>query len=164
MSCLLRKSFQGSATCRSSTWVTTNSVQLPAEVWANLFSGLSNLQEVWTWGGTQLQCSCLLKSGPICFQGSATCRSSTWNDNKLSELPAEVFSGLSNLQDLDLRSNSLGQLPAEVWANLFSGLSKLQKLDLEWNNLSELPAEVFSGLSNLQDLDLECKLAWAVAC
>ena len=61
-------------------------------------------------------------------------------------------------------ANSLGQLPAEVWANLFSGLSKLQKLNLGWNKLSELPAEVFSGLSNLQDLDLYSKLAWAVAC
>ena len=65
--------------------------QLPAEVWANLFSGLTKLQKL------------------------------ILNDNSLSELPAEVFSGLSNLQDLDLGENWLGQLPAEVWANLFSG-------------------------------------------
>ena len=100
--------------------------QLPAEVCANLFAGLSNLEKLNLESDTklselpaevfsglsnlqdlepvvQLACgSCLLKSGPICFQGSATCRNSTWESNELSKLPAEVFSGLSNLQDLNL--------------------------------------------------------------
>ena len=83
---------------------------------------------------------------------------------------ANLFSGLSNLQDLDLYYNSLGQLPAEVWANLFSGLSNLQKLNLGVNKLSELPAEVFSGpicsqlTQQLAGSGPVWQLAWAVAC
>ena len=48
-------------------------------------------------------------------------------DNDLSELPAEVLAGLSNLQILNLGANYLGELPAEVWANLFAGLRQLTK-------------------------------------
>ena len=47
-------------------------MQLPAEVWANLFAGLTKLHKL------------------------------DLGDNRLNELPAEVFSGLINLQDLDM--------------------------------------------------------------
>ena len=97
---------------------------LPMEVWANLFAGLSQLQML------------------------------DLRKNRLSLLPAEIFAGLGNLQELRLGKNSLGDLAMEVWANLFAGLSQLQKLDLRKNRLSLLPAEVFSGLGNLEELDL----------
>lgn len=151
LSCLL-KSFRGSASCRSWTWVTTGwesfrlmSLQglalrnldlsenyvgeLKIEVVANLFTGLSNLEEL------------------------------DLSENSLSELSADaadVFSWLGKLQKLDLGYNSLDldEFSAEVWANLFTRLSNLQELTLRANSLKELLPEFFSGLSKLQYLDL----------
>ena len=98
--------------------------ELPADVWATLFSGLSNLQV-------------LELSG-----------------NQLSDLPAEVFHALTNLQTLYLHGNKLSELPAEVWANWFAGLGNLQTLNLQSNRLRELPAKTFKALSSLKKLDL----------
>ena len=95
--------------------------------------------------------------------------------NNLSMLPVGVFSGLSNLQYLDLNENSLSTLPAGIFSGLrdleelyldgnglsmlpvgvFSGLSNLQYLYLHDNNLSTLPAGIFSGLSSLEELYLD---------
>ena len=67
------------------------------------------------------------------------------------ELKKSDFSGLSNLQRLDLGDDNLSELPPGA----FDGLSNLQEpADLGGNNLSELPPGVFDGLSNLQELDL----------
>ena len=78
--------------------------------------------------------------------------------NTLRELPSEVFAGLSKLQWLFLFFNKLNELPAEVWGNLFAGLSNLQGLSLGWNKLGDLPAAVwahlFAELRNLRWLDL----------
>ena len=67
----------------------------------------------------------------------------------ITVLPPNVFSGLSNLQKLDLHSNSLG---GGLQAGVFNGLGNLQVLDLGSNALSTLPAGIFSGLSSLRQL------------
>ena len=65
----------------------------------------------------------------------------------MTELPAGLFSGLSELTDLDVSGNELTSLPAGV----FSGLSKLEVLKLGVNQLTStsLPDGVFSGLTGL---------------
>ena len=77
-------------------------------------------------------------------------KSLSLHDDQITELPKEVFSGLSKLETLNLGSNKLTTLPKEV----FSGLSKLETLILDYNKLTTLPKEVFSGLSKLKTLDL----------
>ena len=68
----------------------------------------------------------------------------------MSALPADVFDGLSSLQQLLLGGNQLDALPADV----FAGLISLDWLWLHDNALSELPAGVFAGLTNLTTLRL----------
>ena len=94
--------------------------------------------------------------------------------NDLTALPADVFDGLSSLENLDLKLNDLSKLPDGVFdglssledlllggnyltalpAGVFNGLSNLEYLSLSANDLTELPAGVFNGLSNLEDLKL----------
>ncbi|MBD3559660.1 CHAT domain-containing protein, partial [Planktothrix sp. FACHB-1355] len=69
------------------------------------------------------------------------------SSNQLSQLPAEICQ-LTNLQTLNLYNNQLSQLPAE-----FGQLTNLQSLDLSDNQLSQLPAEICQ-LTNLQSLYL----------
>ncbi|XP_044174047.1 leucine-rich repeat and transmembrane domain-containing protein 1-like [Acropora millepora] len=45
-------------------------------------------------------------------------------DNAITLLPGNVFSGLRNLRTLNLRNNEINQLPQ----NVFSGLTNLQNL------------------------------------
>ncbi|MEO0842121.1 MAG: COR domain-containing protein, partial [Cyanobacteria bacterium J06643_5] len=69
------------------------------------------------------------------------------SSNELSSLPAEIVQ-LTNLQSLNLSSNELSSLPAEI-----GQLSNLQSLNLSSNELNSLPAEI-GQLGNLQSLDL----------
>ena len=84
------------------------------------------------------------------FSGLSNLEELNLSENELTELPAGVFSGLSNLEELHLRFNELTELPISI----FSDLDSLKELDLARNDLRELPAGVFSGLSNLEELDL----------
>ena len=94
--------------------------------------------------------------------------------NRLTELPAGLFDGLTALQRLHLQRNHLVQLPpspfgglyalrrldlshnsfSQIPEPLFRGLSKLEVLWLDHNNLTRLPAHVFDGLESLWKLDL----------
>ena len=60
------------------------------------------------------------------------------------------FSGLDNLQGLNLLGNSLTVLPSGV----FDGLSNLRHLDLGTNDLTEVSVGVFDDLVHLQHLHL----------
>ena len=52
----------------------------------------------------------------------------------MTELPAGLFSGLSELRAINLSGNELTSLPVGV----FSGLSKLTSLQLGFNQLTDL--------------------------
>jgi Leucine-rich repeat (LRR) protein len=88
-------------------------------------------------------------------------------DNLLTELPEELFIGMSSLAKLDLSNNSLIELPetliycinlttlklgsvyggnnlTAISPSLFRGLKKLQELDLSQNNLKNLCQEIGS--------------------
>ena len=69
----------------------------------------------------------------------------------IAELRPGDFSGLSNLETLDLWSNRLTSLPADI----FAGLDRLRVLYLGQNRLASLPADVFSGLPRLRTLQLD---------
>jgi Leucine-rich repeat (LRR) protein len=73
-----------------------------------------------------------------------------WLDLIGGELPWDVIKNLDNLKELDLGYNNLSELPPGT----FDGLGNLQTLDLSDNNLSELPPGIFDGLYNLQGLYL----------
>ena len=68
----------------------------------------------------------------------------------LTTLPSDIFSGLSKLTMLGLISNQLNSLPS----NVFSDLTKLTALNLRQNELTSLPSNVFSDLTKLENLDL----------
>lgn len=77
--------------------------------------------------------------------------SSRFFPSKLTSLPAGIFTGLTNLQKLDLSGNQLTSLPAGV----FTGLTSLQDLCLVGNQLTTLPDSIFTGLTSLQKLHLD---------
>ena len=84
------------------------------------------------------------------FNGLSNLEQLSLRTNSLSSLPADVFDGLSALKALQMHDNSLSSLPE----NVFDGLSSLEYLTLYDNSLTRLPADVFDGLSALEDLRL----------
>ncbi len=66
------------------------------------------------------------------------------------DLKSGDFAGLTGLITLNLHSNELTTLPADI----FSGLSALETLRLQNNQLSTFPTGVFSGLTSLTTLNL----------
>lgn len=71
-------------------------------------------------------------------------------NDKLRELPPDLFCCLPNLETLSLRSNDLHQLHP----HLFSNLTTLTKLLLNGNKLQILPDNIFQGLRGLLTIDL----------
>ncbi|WP_152535157.1 Calx-beta domain-containing protein, partial [Candidatus Synechococcus spongiarum] len=104
------------------------------------------------------------------FNGLSKVRILHLEDNALTTLPDNVFSGLSSLEQLYLGPYSNGTfIPtgkggSSYWASrnpltsisadAFSGLSKLKHLSMSNNSLISLPEDVFDGLSNLVGLSL----------
>ena len=72
-------------------------------------------------------------------------------DNKLENISAEMFVGLSRLKQLYIFLNRLPQLQT----NVFDALVKLETLGLDFNRFSALPGTVFRQLKYLEELYLE---------
>ena len=70
--------------------------------------------------------------------------------NSLTVLPSGVFDGLSNLRHLDLGTNDLTAVPSGV----FDDLVQVQHLHLNDNALTTLPSGVFNSLRNVLHIDL----------
>ena len=70
--------------------------------------------------------------------------------NRIADLPAEAFRGLSELIHLDLSGNPLGAIASTT----FAGLTSLQTLGLQDVDLAELPPGLFDDLSGLLILTL----------
>ena len=84
------------------------------------------------------------------FSGLAQLETLDLSGNSLSALPVGVLADVFGLVDLDLSGNSLSALPAGVLADFFG----LEVLDLGGNSLSALPADVFADLVALEVLHL----------
>ena len=85
------------------------------------------------------------------FEKFINVKSLDLNRNRLRSLPVGIFSGLSKLELLDLRSNILG---SSLTPGVFAGLTKLRIIRLNNNQLSRLTPKVFAGL-NLQTINLK---------
>ncbi len=72
------------------------------------------------------------------------------NNTDLPTPTAQHFSDLSNLTFLDLISTNLSSPPAD----LFQSLSRLEELRLSSNGITSPPANLFHGLFELRELDL----------
>lgn len=70
--------------------------------------------------------------------------------NKLSHLPGGVFKSLANLSNLDLSSNKITEISAET----FQGLGRLERLYLSENQIRSIHSDAFRGLENLLELKL----------
>ncbi|XP_068100277.1 vasorin [Hyperolius riggenbachi] len=70
--------------------------------------------------------------------------------NKLSYLPGGVFKSLTVLSNLDLSSNQI----TEITADTFQGLGRLERLYLSENQIRSIHPEAFRGLENLLELKL----------
>ena len=82
------------------------------------------------------------------FDGLTALEELHMNNNSLTTLPADVFDGLTALKQVDLWNNSLTTVPADV----FDGLTALEELRMDRNSLETLPAGVFDGLTALEEL------------
>jgi len=96
------------------------------------------------------------------------------NDNKISKLSENTFSGLVKLEVINLAENIIDRLPNKVFKSLkslrelnlrgntiseiqkraFAGLGKLSLLDLSNNNLESIPTEALLHMTNLAELNL----------
>ena len=82
------------------------------------------------------------------FTGLTVLKEIRLHDNELSSLPEDPFTGLTALKHLWLQNNELISLPDDV----FTGLTALIILTLSDNELSSLPDDVFTGLTALKHL------------
>ncbi|XP_067369656.1 platelet glycoprotein V [Channa argus] len=72
-------------------------------------------------------------------------------NDKLRELPSDLFCCLPKLQKLSLRSNDLHYLHPQ----LFSRITTVETLLLNDNKLKSLPENLFQGLGQLLNIDLQ---------
>ena len=125
--------------------VSNPSTKLTALV-ASDFSGLSNLE------GLDLGANSLTASGlpANVFSALTSLTELQLNNNQLASLSANVFSPLTSLTELQLNNNQLASLSA----NVFSPLTSLAELNLSNNQLTSLPATLLTPLTSLTELQL----------
>ncbi len=82
--------------------------------------------------------------------GLNTLRIVDFSYNRLTELPNNIFHGLTALERLYLNANRFSSLPQDI----FHGLIALQELFLSNNRFAALSENIFHGLTALQDLYL----------
>ncbi|XP_060592017.1 immunoglobulin superfamily containing leucine-rich repeat protein-like [Ruditapes philippinarum] len=80
-----------------------------------------------------------------------------------ADIPAGLFTSLSALQEIDLRSSGISSISADTFTNL----ALLTKIDLSENSLTTLPEGMFTSLISLSTVELgtnswdcTCDLAW----
>ena len=90
---------------------------------------------------------------PTLFHQSVALQKLYLQNNSLSLLSSEIFSGLDNLLLLNISYNDISSpLLSET---IFSGLQKLVALDLGHNSLTKLRSGLLSNQNNLQILNLQ---------
>lgn len=87
---------------------------------------------------------------PGAFRATAHLERLDLGDNRLTDLPSDVFHPLHQLQYLNLTGNRLAALPQQ----LFRYVNCLQEIRLAANLLSVLPYQAFASARELERLDL----------
>lgn len=84
---------------------------------------------------------------------------------KLNELPADLFSGLSELRQLTLRTHNTdwGDLSLRLSPAVFTTVRRLEQLDLSENGLTLLPSALLCPLSRLAFLNISSNQIGEVA-
>ncbi|KAJ6630884.1 Leucine-rich repeat-containing protein 15, partial [Pseudolycoriella hygida] len=96
-----------------------------------------------------------LTLSPNMFAGMSQLGVLSLNDNAISEIPSGTFSGLPNLQALQLYRNNFSVLEADS----FPDLQQILILDVGNNPIGEIRDNAFRGLDTLQTLYLsDCRL------
>lgn len=72
-------------------------------------------------------------------------------DNSITSLPSDSFTGLPHLETIDLRGNDLKEIDPSVFRD---GMGKLAHLILADNQLSVIPYQAIQPLRSLKTLDL----------
>ena len=73
------------------------------------------------------------------------------SDNDLVTLPANAFTGMTNLTTLRFQNNRI----TTIEAGAFNGLGGLATIELNNNRISTLPASAFSGLSSTGQMSID---------
>ncbi|KAK6300725.1 hypothetical protein J4Q44_G00288230 [Coregonus suidteri] len=73
------------------------------------------------------------------------------SQNELMEVPDRVFEPLSSLRNLDLSANFITHISKDS----FSGLVQLERLYLHGNRIKSIQSEAFKGLEDLLELKLQ---------
>ncbi|XP_068229005.1 chaoptin [Palaemon carinicauda] len=85
------------------------------------------------------------------FQNSTQLQELDLSHNSISELPEDVFLGITRLH-LDLSHNKLSSFPDKIFER--AKIQKLQSLDLSYNNFKEIPVERLQQFFFLSDLSM----------
>ncbi|XP_078664119.1 uncharacterized protein LOC144907189 [Branchiostoma floridae x Branchiostoma belcheri] len=110
----------------------------------NAFYSLSNLTSL------TLNSNLLTKLKPNMFTGLRNLDILQVNDNDIIDIQAGTFATMPQLTNLELSRNKLTHLGF----NMFKGLENLRQLDLMFNNINEISAGTFEATSNLKSLYL----------
>lgn len=106
----------------------------------------------------QINYNKLSKIEKYTFRNLSQLNSLTLNDNQISEIEAQAFEGLKNLTSLFLSSNKITAKTLTRYPNVFSGMPNLQNLDLYANSISfadnKLKHPPFKDLNQLRVLTL----------
>jgi len=104
---------------------------------------LSNLSKL-----KELNMSANPLSGTLSFSGLSNLQYLDISNSQITSLDGSDFSDLINLLQLNINSNRISNIPTGI----FSHLSSLTYLDFEYNSITNLQSNVFSGLTSLTDI------------
>ncbi len=107
---------------------------------SNVFQGMSELVELWVWYPVTIPA---VSPTSICRYNEQVIGSGTIHDSSLKQKPDLHLAVCS-----DLKHNAIKSVPAGT----FSGLTNLDMLDLTGNQIAFLPADAFVGMPNLVGL------------
>ncbi|XP_020294444.1 leucine-rich repeat and immunoglobulin-like domain-containing nogo receptor-interacting protein 2 [Pseudomyrmex gracilis] len=141
------RSFLGLGLPRDVASVSLRNVQAAAILVATLETSEKLRNLVWTSSGIK-------RVDPGVFRANTLLERLDLGDNRLAELPSDVFHPLHQLKYLNLTRNRLSALPQL----LFHGLDRLQEIRLAANLLSVLPYQAFAPAKELTRLDLSSNL------
>ncbi|XP_078594367.1 uncharacterized protein LOC144872181 [Branchiostoma floridae x Branchiostoma japonicum] len=119
-----------------------------AHLRSGMFTGLGNLQAITIFVGHNEISD--IQAGTFPSTPQLETRSLYMKNNNLTNLKSGMFTGLGNLQTLELKNNEIN----EIQAGTFNSTLQLETLYLDNNNLTSLRSGMFTGLGNLQHLEL----------